>query len=241
MRNIAFIVSLVALAVALGSCTKGCKKAEKAPPAEEKAKEEKLESPPAEQKQEKSEKDLLMELFNPKLNPGDKLYAEFDTSEGKIKAELFWEKAPSTVKNFIELALGKKEWIDPKTNEKTSRPLYNGTVFHRVIKGFMIQGGCPKGDGTGGPGYRFKDEFSAELKHDKKGVLSMANAGPNTNGSQFFLMDEPKSHLDNRHSVFGLADEPSLAIISKIAGVATDASDRPVSEVTLNKVTIIRG
>jgi|SRR5579871_3874444 len=243
MRNIAVIMSLVALVIGMGACTKGCKKEERpATPIEEKAKpaEPVENAPPAEEKKEPSDKDKLMESFQ--LKPGEKLYAEFDTSEGKIKAELFWEKAPATVRNFVELAQGKKSWVDPKTNAQVQKPLYDGTIFHRVIKGFMIQGGDPKGDGTGGPGYRFKDEFNVELRHDKKGILSMANAGPNTNGSQFFFMDEPKAHLDGRHSVFGLADDASLPIISKIAGVATSKeNDRPVTDVVLTKVNIVKG
>ena len=115
------------------------------------------------------------------------LYATLKTSMGIIVVRLYDDKAPKTVENFVGLATGTKEWTDPKTGEKVKRPLYNGTIFHRVIPGFMIQGGDPLGRGTGGPGYRFADEFSPDLRHNKAGILSMANAGPNTNGSQFFI------------------------------------------------------
>lgn len=244
MKNIAVLMSLVALVFTISACTKGCKKEEPAaPPVEEKAptdgKAGAMDQAPPEQEKEGKDKEQLMNELN--LQAGDKLYAEFDTNMGKIKAELFWEKVPMTVRNFVELAQGKKEWINPSTNTKVNTPLYDGTIFHRVIKGFMIQGGDPAGNGMGGPGYKFKDEFNPELKHDKKGILSMANAGPNTNGSQFFITDAPAPHLDNRHSVFGqVQDETSLDVISKIAGVATVA-DKPQSEIKIIKVNIIKG
>jgi peptidyl-prolyl cis-trans isomerase A (cyclophilin A) len=251
MRNITVFLSLVMLAITMSACTKGCKKTETTtPPTEEAAPAEGAAGeghPPAEhgdgkveehQQGDGKDKEKLMNELQ--LKEGEKLYAEFDTNMGKIKAELFWDKAPMTVRNFVELAQGKKEWTNPTNGEKTSKPLYEGTTFHRVIKGFMIQGGDPAGNGTGGPGYRFKDEFNAELKHDKKGTLSMANAGPNTNGSQFFITDAPTPHLDNRHSVFGQADEASLEIISKIAGVATVA-DKPQTPIVINKVNIVKG
>lgn len=246
MKKIVVVLSFLVTALAMSACTKGCKKEEKAAPTEEQAPAEGEATPPAEgqpgeaapaEGDGKDKEKLMNEL---QLKEGEKLYAEFDTNMGKIKAELFWEKAPMTVRNFVELAQGKKEWVNPVNGEKTQKPLYDGTTFHRVIKGFMIQGGDPAGNGTGGPGYRFKDEFSADLKHDKKGVLSMANAGPNTNGSQFFITDAPTPHLDNRHSVFGQTDETSIEVISKIAGVATVA-DKPQSPVVINKVNIIKG
>lgn len=255
MKKLLVVMSLTALVLGLQSCTKGCRKdnipGETPPPIENKADhEEKVieEKPNAEANAESAkeatenmDKQALMNEFN--LKAGEKLYADIDTSEGKIKAELFWEKAPMTVRNFVELALGKKEWTDPATGQKSSKPLYNGTIFHRVIKGFMIQGGDPTGTGMGGPGYRFKDEFHPDLKHDKKGILSMANAGPNSNGSQFFIMEEPKSHLDNRHSVFGEASDPaSQAVISKIASVPTNkANDKPITDVKITNITISKG
>ena len=130
-------------------------------------------------------------------------YAHFTTSEGKFTIQLYDQDAPKTVENFVGLATGAKEWTDPRTGRKSSAPYYNGTVFHRVIDGFMIQGGDPLGQGTGGPGYKFADEFHPKRRHDKAGVLSMANSGPNTNGGQFFVTLAPTPWLDNKHSVFG--------------------------------------
>jgi peptidyl-prolyl cis-trans isomerase A (cyclophilin A) len=168
------------------------------------------------------------------------LYATLKTSMGDIVIQLFDEKAPKTVANFVGLATGTKEWIDPKTGEKVKRPLYNGTIFHRVIPGFMIQGGDPLGNGTGGPGYRFEDEFHPDLRHTKGGILSMANAGPNTNGSQFFITLGPTLHLDNRHSVFGELVKGQEVVVA-IAAVSRDARDRPVKDVILKEVVISRG
>ncbi len=129
-------------------------------------------------------------------------FAKFSTSEGDFKARLFDDKAPKTVANFVGLAEGTKEFTDPKSRAKVTRPFYNGLIFHRVIDGFMIQGGCPLGTGTGGPGYQFADEFGPGLRHDREGLLSMANAGPNTNGSQFFITLAPTGWLDNKHADF---------------------------------------
>ena len=168
------------------------------------------------------------------------LYATFKTSMGDIVIQLFEDKAPKTVANFVALATGAKEWTDPKTREKVKRPLYNGTVFHRVIPGFMIQGGDPLGNGTGGPGYRFEDEFNADLKHTKPGILSMANAGPNTNGSQFFITLAATSWLDNKHSVFGEVVK-GQNVVDAIANVPRDFRDRPVKDVVLQEVIITRG
>jgi peptidyl-prolyl cis-trans isomerase A (cyclophilin A) len=167
------------------------------------------------------------------------LYATLKTNMGDIVVRLFEDKAPKTVENFVGLATGTKEWTDPKSGAKVKRPLYNGTLFHRVIPGFMIQGGDPLGRGTGGPGYKFADEFSPELRHNKAGILSMANAGPNTNGSQFFITLAPTPHLDNRHSVFGEVVKGQEAAVA-IANVPRDPRDRPLKDVVLNEVVISR-
>jgi len=167
------------------------------------------------------------------------LRARFDTTEGVFTVELFEDKAPKTVENFVGLAEGTREWKDPQSGAAQKRPLYDGVVFHRVIDGFMIQGGDPLGTGTGGPGYRFADEFHAELKHDGAGILSMANAGPNTNGSQFFITLGPTPHLDNRHSVFGRVVE-GLDVVQRIGRTKTDGRDRPVTPVVIRTVTIER-
>ena len=166
-------------------------------------------------------------------------YAHFTTSEGKFTIQLFDEDAPKTVANFVGLAEGTKDWTDPRTGRKGTGGYYNGTVFHRVIADFMIQGGDPLGQGTGGPGFNFADEFHPKARHDKAGILSMANAGPNTNGSQFFITLGPTPHLDNRHSVFGEVVE-GLDVVKKIGAVPTGRQDRPVTPVVMNKVTIER-
>ena len=168
------------------------------------------------------------------------VYATLKTSMGDIVIQLFEDKAPKTVANFIELATGVKEWTDPKTKEKVKRPLYNGTIFHRVIPGFMIQGGDPLGNGTGGPGYRFEDEFHADLKHSKIGILSMANAGPNTNGSQFFITYKATPWLDGRHSVFGEVVK-GQNVVDAIGNAPRDSRDRPVKDIVLEEVVITRG
>ena len=166
-------------------------------------------------------------------------YARFDTSEGTFKIRLFDEQAPKTVANFVGLAEGTKEWQDPATGGKGTGPFYDGVVFHRVIDGFMIQGGDRLGQGTGGPGYKFGDEFHPSLRHSKAGILSMANSGPNTNGSQFFITLGPTPHLDNRHSVFGEVVE-GMDVVKKIGSVATGRQDRPVTPVVINHLTIER-
>jgi peptidyl-prolyl cis-trans isomerase A (cyclophilin A) len=168
------------------------------------------------------------------------VYATLKTSMGDIVIQLFDDKAPKTVANFVGLATGTKEWIDPKTGEKVKRPLYNGTIFHRVIPGFMIQGGDPLGNGTGSPGYRFEDEFSPELRHSKGGILSMANAGPNTNGSQFFITLAPTPHLDGRHSVFGVVIKGQEIVVA-IGNVSRDFRDRPIKDVVVKEIVISRG
>ena len=157
------------------------------------------------------------------------IYAMFDTTEGKFKVRLFADKTPKTVENFVSLADGTKK----------GKPFYDGTVFHRVIPDFMIQGGDPQGTGRGGPGYQFADEFHPELKHTKPGILSMANAGPNTNGSQFFITVAATPWLDNKHSVFGEVVE-GYDVVKKISEVPRGAQDRPLKEVRINSVKIER-
>jgi peptidyl-prolyl cis-trans isomerase A (cyclophilin A) len=168
------------------------------------------------------------------------VYATLRTTMGDIVIELFEDKAPKTVANFIALASGTKEWTEPKTGNKVKRPLYNGTIFHRVIPGFMIQGGDPLGNGTGGPGYRFEDEFHPELKHTKSGILSMANAGPNTNGSQFFITQKPTPWLDGKHSVFGEVIK-GQKVIDAIAQVGRDFRDKPMKDIVIQEVIISHG
>jgi peptidyl-prolyl cis-trans isomerase A (cyclophilin A) len=166
------------------------------------------------------------------------LYAHFTTSEGTFTARLFDDEVPNTVANFTGLAEGSKEWTDPRTGSKTNARYLDGTVFHRVIEGFMIQGGDPLGQGTGGPGYTFADEFSPKLRHDKAGVLSMANRGPNTNGGQFFITLAPTSWLDNKHTVFGEIVE-GMDVVKKIGSTPTSKpGDRPVKPITIQSVTL---
>jgi peptidyl-prolyl cis-trans isomerase A (cyclophilin A) len=165
-------------------------------------------------------------------------YAIFETSLGNIVIRLLDKEAPKTVENFISLAEGTKEFTDPMTGKKEKRPFYDGLVFHRVIPQFMIQGGCPRGDGRGDPGYRLADEFHPSLKHSKAGKLSMANSGPNTNGSQFFITVAPTPHLDNRHTIFGEVVE-GQDIADKISNTARDGNDKPRTPVTM-KVKIER-
>ena len=169
------------------------------------------------------------------MGPGT--YAVFNTSLGSFTIRLFDKEVPNTVANFVGLATGEKEWTDPKTGAKSKKPFYNGLIFHRVINGFMIQGGCPEGSGRGGPGYRFADEFNPSLKHSKEGILSMANAGPNTNGSQFFVTLGPTPHLDNRHSVFGEVVE-GMDVVKKIGSTPCGPGDRPRTDVVINDLTI---
>lgn len=167
------------------------------------------------------------------------MIATMETNMGTIKIRLFHKDAPKTVANFVGLAEGTKEYTDPKTGNKTKGHFYDGLIFHRVIPGFMIQGGDPLGTGTGGPGYEFEDEFSPKLRHSKAGILSMANAGKNTNGSQFFITDGPTPHLDNMHSVFGEVTD-GLDIVKKIANAPRNAMDKPKEEVKITKLTITR-
>lgn len=163
-----------------------------------------------------------------------------DTSMGRITCQFFQQQAPKTVANFIALAQGTKDWTDPATNKKEhKKPLYDGTVFHRVIPEFMIQGGDPAGTGMGDPGYTFEDEFNPNLNFDMPGRLAMANSGPNTNGSQFFITEVPTEHLNQHHTIFGQCDDSSMAVVKAIARVERDQNDKPVAPVVLKKVTII--
>jgi len=167
------------------------------------------------------------------------VYAQFVTSEGNFTVRLFDQEAPKTVENFVGLAEGTKEWTDPRTNQKVRQPYYDGVVFHRVIAGFMIQGGDPLGQGIGGPGYNFADEFHPKLRHGKAGILSMANRGPNTNGGQFFITLAPTPHLDDRHSVFGEVVD-GMDVITKIGSTRTGDRDRPVKDIVIETVRIER-
>jgi peptidyl-prolyl cis-trans isomerase A (cyclophilin A) len=178
----------------------------------------------------------------PEINvPGNgQLYARFVTSMGGLVIRLEEQRAPKTVRNFVGLATGTQEWADPRTGQlKKGVPYYDGTIFHRVIPDFMIQGGCPIGAGTGNPGYRFEDEFHSELKHSGPGILSMANSGPATNGSQFFVTERATPHLDNKHSVFGQV-VAGVDLVGRIARVPRGAKDKPVQDVVLQRVEIFR-
>jgi peptidyl-prolyl cis-trans isomerase A (cyclophilin A) len=165
--------------------------------------------------------------------------ATLHTNHGDIVINLFPDHAPKTVSNFVGLATGSKEYTHPETGEKTTGNFYDGLVFHRVIDGFMIQGGDPLGTGTGGPGYTFADEFHPELAFNKPYLLAMANAGPGTNGSQFFITVGPTPHLNRRHTIFGeVADQASRDVVDKIASVKTARGDRPQSPVVIETVEI---
>jgi peptidyl-prolyl cis-trans isomerase A (cyclophilin A) len=166
-------------------------------------------------------------------------YATLHTNHGDIKVELFPNHAPKTVRNFVGLADGSQEWTDPRTGAKSQAPLYDGVVFHRVISGFMIQGGDPLGTGTGGPGYRFGDEIHPELAFSKPYLLAMANAGPGTNGSQFFITVAPTPWLTTKHTIFGeVADAESRAVVDAIAAVPVGAMDRPKDAVVITSITV---
>jgi peptidyl-prolyl cis-trans isomerase A (cyclophilin A) len=167
------------------------------------------------------------------------LYAQFATSEGTFVVRLFDQEAPRTVENFVGLAEGTKPWTDPRTNQQVTRPYYDGVIFHRVIDGFMIQSGDPLGEGIGGPGYTFADEFHPTLRHDRPGILSMANRGPNTNGGQFFITLAPTPHLDDRHSVFGEVVS-GIDVVRRIGGTHTNERDRPLTDIVIHRVTIDR-
>jgi peptidyl-prolyl cis-trans isomerase A (cyclophilin A) len=166
--------------------------------------------------------------------------AVLDTSMGRITCKLYSKEAPQTVANFIALAKGTKDWTDPVTHKKMhNKPLFDGTQFHRVIPEFMIQGGDPTATGMGDPGYMFEDEFDPNLNFDVPGRLAMANSGPNTNGSQFFITEVPTEHLDQKHTIFGQCDDSSVLVVKTIARVERDGNDKPVDPVILKKVTIV--
>ncbi|SEQ89657.1 peptidylprolyl isomerase [Natrinema salaciae] len=164
--------------------------------------------------------------------------ATLHTNRGDIDVELYDDRAPRTVDNFVGLATGGKTWTDPETGEEVEgEPLYDDVAFHRVIEDFMIQGGDPTETGRGGPGYQFDDEFHDELRHDDEGILSMANSGPDTNGSQFFITLAPQPHLDDRHAVFGKVTD-GMDVVHEIGSVETDANDQPNEDIVLESVSV---
>ncbi len=165
------------------------------------------------------------------------LTATLHTTEGDIEIRLFDERAPRTVENFVGLATGNREWEDPETGERRTDPLYDNIPFHRVIDGFMLQTGDPTGTGRGGPGYTFDDEFHPELRHDGAGTVSMANRGPDTNGSQFFITLDAQPHLDDKHAVFGEVTD-GMGVVEAIGSVSTDGEDKPTDRVALESVTV---
>ena len=168
--------------------------------------------------------------------------ATLHTNHGDINVELFGDQAPQTVGNFVGLASGSKQYTDPSTGTKKTGRFYDGLTFHRVIDGFMIQGGCPLGSGTGGPGYKFADEFHPDLAFNRPYLLAMANAGPGTNGSQFFITVGPQPHLNRKHTIFGeVADKSSRDVVNEISQVRTGRADRPVNPVIITSVTIDPG
>ena len=169
----------------------------------------------------------------------EELYATLHTSMGDIEVQLFPNHAPKTVDNFVGLAEGGKEWTDPRSGQKSTDPLYSGTVFHRVISGFMLQGGDPLGSGTGGPGYRFGDEIHPDLAFTKPYLLAMANAGPGTNGSQFFITVAPTAWLTGKHTIFGEVTA-GTEVVDAIAAVKTGSMDRPATPVVIESIAIDR-
>jgi peptidyl-prolyl cis-trans isomerase A (cyclophilin A) len=169
----------------------------------------------------------------------ESIYATLHTNFGPIRLELFPNHAPKTVRNFVELAEGTREYTDPRTGRRGGGPYYDGTISHRVISGFMIQMGDPTGTGRGGPGYQFPDEFHPELSFNRPYLLAMANAGPGTNGSQFFITVSPQPHLNRRHTIFGqVADEQSAKVVDAIASSPTGAGDRPINDVVIERLEI---
>jgi peptidyl-prolyl cis-trans isomerase A (cyclophilin A) len=171
----------------------------------------------------------------------EELFATLKTNHGDIEIKLFPHHAPKTVQNFVGLAEGSREWTDPKTGKPSTARLYDGTIFHRVISGFMIQGGDPLGNGTGGPGYSFADEFHPELSFDRPYLLAMANAGPGTNGSQFFITVAPTTWLNRRHTIFGeVSTEAGKKVVDEIVSAKTGHNDRPLNDVVIESVEITR-
>jgi len=171
----------------------------------------------------------------------DTLYATLHTNHGPIRLQLFPDHAPATVRNFVELAEGTKDYVDPRTGQKGSGPYYDGTISHRVIAGFMVQLGDPTGTGRGGPGFQFADEFHPDLQFDRPYVLAMANAGPGTNGSQFFITVQPTSWLTGKHTIFGeVADQASRDVVDAIATTPTARGDRPADPVVIESVEVTR-
>ena len=173
------------------------------------------------------------------VGPLGRLYAELDTSMGTLRCELFWKQVPVTVANFVGLSRGGLDWQHPVSGEISDQSLYSGTRLHRVIPRFMIQGGDPIGVGTGGPGYSFPDEIFPSHRFDEGGVLAMANSGPHTNGSQWFITEVPTPHLNGRHTIFGQCDESTTSLVKTIAEVDTDASDRPFEDVIIHEIRIV--
>jgi peptidyl-prolyl cis-trans isomerase A (cyclophilin A) len=169
----------------------------------------------------------------------EETFATLHTTKGDIEIRLFADHAPKTVRNFVELAEGSREWTDPRTRQKSNAKLYDGTVFHRVIPDFMIQGGDPLGSGRGGPGYEFADEFHPDLSFDRPYLLAMANAGPNTNGSQFFITVAPTTWLNRKHTIFGEVTK-GTEVVDTIVSAPAGAGDRPREDVVINSVTIER-
>ncbi len=262
MRHLALTFMMVSLGLIVFSCKD--KKEEEMPPPEKIISSEEIVAPG-----KKAPKPNLEEIFAepecPEPTSPDPLGGKFTleealeglpgegqpvatitTSMGKITCDLYADKAPNTVANFVGLARGLREWWNPRTCQWVKKPFYDGLLFHRVIPQYMIQGGCPLKNGSGSPGYRFKDEFSSDLKHDKVGILSMANAGPDTNGSQFFILDKwdeeegPPAKLDGKHAVFGLCSAPD--VVFKIARMPQTGKpyNRPLEDVVIEKITIKR-
>lgn len=182
---------------------------------------------------------LVVSVLRSPVLAQDGLYADFETSMGNFTCRLAFDKAPRTVANFVALAAGERAWLDLKTGSASPRPFYDGLTFHRVVAGFVIQGGSPKGDGTDGPGYTFQDEFDPTLRHSKAGILSMANSGPHSNGSQFFVTLAAATHLDDVHSVFGEVSS-GMEVVNAIGNVATTSGGQPLIPVVMNRVTIRR-